>query len=469
GSSALYSNTFGSDNTASGRSALYSNTFGSDNTASGWSALYSNTTGNGNIAIGPGALYSNTTGLHNIAIGPNADVLSNNLINATAIGYNAKVGTSYSLVLGGTAEEAVRVGIGTSAPNASAVLDLTASDKGMLVPRMTSAQRTAIASPATGLLVFDTDTGGFWFYNGTSWINLTSLKTLADADGDTKIQVEESPDEDVIRFDLNGTENMVLRKNTGGSPRLELPNALFNTYVGLDAGLSNTSGNSNTAYGKDALRSNTTGPRNTANGEQSLFANTEGFENTANGWTALVSNTTGYGNTAIGYQALYPNTTGFYNTALGWGAGVSAGNFNNSTAIGANSLVEANNSLVLGSIIGYNGATSYVNVGIGTTTPAYRLDVNGRCRVRHGTETAGWWFNKSNNSLGTFVGMMDDSHTGIYGNDGAAWAIRVNIQSGNTGIRRTPLTNSLEVEGDASKSSAGDWLANSDARLKKNI
>ena len=48
-----------------------------------------------------------------------------------------------------------------AAPEASAQLDVSATDKGMLVPRMTSAQRTAIASPATGLLVFDTVTGGF--------------------------------------------------------------------------------------------------------------------------------------------------------------------------------------------------------------------------------------------------------------------------------------------------------------------
>ncbi|MEK7256898.1 MAG: tail fiber domain-containing protein, partial [Bacteroidota bacterium] len=41
--------------------------------------------------------------------------------------------------------------------------------------------------------------------------------------------------------------------------------------------------------------------------------------------------------------------------------------------------------------------------------------------------------------------------------------------NGNVGIGRNPVTNILEVEGDASKSSAGDWLANSDARLKKNI
>lgn len=57
-------------------------------------------------------------------------------------------------------------------PHPSAMLDVSATDKGMLIPRMTSAQRTAISSPATGLLVYDTDNSSFWFYNGTVWAQL---------------------------------------------------------------------------------------------------------------------------------------------------------------------------------------------------------------------------------------------------------------------------------------------------------
>ena len=55
-------------------------------------------------------------------------------------------------------------------PDASAMLDVQSTDKGMLVPRMTTAQRTAISNPATGLLVFDTDTGSFMFYSGSAWL-----------------------------------------------------------------------------------------------------------------------------------------------------------------------------------------------------------------------------------------------------------------------------------------------------------
>ncbi|SRR5579883_885626 len=72
------------------------------------------------------------------------------------------------------------VGIGTTSPDASALLDLTSNSKGLLVPRMTESQKNAIATPATGLLIYETDTATtgsyagqaptFWYYNGTTWI-----------------------------------------------------------------------------------------------------------------------------------------------------------------------------------------------------------------------------------------------------------------------------------------------------------
>src|SRR5260221_3659363 len=60
----------------------------------------------------------------------------------------------------------------------SAILDIKSITKGMLAPRMNSAQRTAIATPAAGLLVYDTDTNSFWFYNGSAWSNLSASGIL---------------------------------------------------------------------------------------------------------------------------------------------------------------------------------------------------------------------------------------------------------------------------------------------------
>lgn len=63
-----------------------------------------------------------------------------------------------------------QVGINTdnSSHDPSAMLDAKSTTKGMLVPRITSAKRTAIGSPATDLLVFDTSNNSFWFCNGTA-------------------------------------------------------------------------------------------------------------------------------------------------------------------------------------------------------------------------------------------------------------------------------------------------------------
>ncbi|HTF05182.1 MAG TPA: hypothetical protein VK826_14235, partial [Bacteroidia bacterium] len=68
--------------------------------------------------------------------------------------------------------EAQNVGInGTgAAPAASAMLDVASTTTGILIPRMTSAQRGAIVAPATGLKVYDTTTGTFWWYNGAVWV-----------------------------------------------------------------------------------------------------------------------------------------------------------------------------------------------------------------------------------------------------------------------------------------------------------
>ena len=62
------------------------------------------------------------------------------------------------------------VGIGTATPNASAILDLSSTTQGILIPRMTSSQRAAIANPVAGLVVYQTNANpGNYVYNGSSW------------------------------------------------------------------------------------------------------------------------------------------------------------------------------------------------------------------------------------------------------------------------------------------------------------
>jgi hypothetical protein len=61
----------------------------------------------------------------------------------------------------------------------SAMLDVMSTNKGMLVPRLTTAQRTGITSPATGLMVYDTEVKSFMYYNGLTWITIPQLASSA--------------------------------------------------------------------------------------------------------------------------------------------------------------------------------------------------------------------------------------------------------------------------------------------------
>lgn len=62
-----------------------------------------------------------------------------------------------------------QVGIGTNSPNASAMLDVQSANKGVLIPRLTTAQRKAIVNPAPGLLLFDLDQLTLYFFDGENW------------------------------------------------------------------------------------------------------------------------------------------------------------------------------------------------------------------------------------------------------------------------------------------------------------
>ena len=150
-----------------------------------------------------------------------------------------------------------------------------------------------------------------------------------------------------------------------------------NTAIGLEALYSNTFGAQNTAVGESALFSNSLGSTalssgNTAVGYGAAAGNTGGYYNSALGYYALVGNAVGNYNTANGFYALDANITGSYNTAIGYFAGPTANNFSNTTAIGSGAAVGESNALVLGG----TGANA-VNVGIGTATPQYTLDVHG--------------------------------------------------------------------------------------------
>lgn len=117
--------------------------------------------------------------------------------------------------------QAQNIGINTTgaSPHASAMLDVVSNNRGLLVPRMTAAQRIAIAAPATGLLVFQTNASApipanqFWYYDGTDWKPLFSDRVGWSIWGNGGTNA-------ATNF-LGTTDNIGLRIRTNNAPRFE--------------------------------------------------------------------------------------------------------------------------------------------------------------------------------------------------------------------------------------------------------
>lgn len=90
----------------------------------------------------------------------------------------------------------------SNAPDASSIVDLSSTVKGFLPPRMTTAERDLIGTPATGLVVYNTSTNQLNFYNGSAWTALTTGSSPA-LDDLTDVAITAAATGDILRF--NGT------------------------------------------------------------------------------------------------------------------------------------------------------------------------------------------------------------------------------------------------------------------------
>ena len=217
------------------------------------------------------------------------------------------------------AQQNVAINTTGAPPDSSAILDIQSTTKGLLAPRMTTEQREAIDSPAKGLLVFDIGFNSFWCYGDTSWIEIMGdfTSVMRDADGDTRIEAEMSPDEDVLRFTANGEPTMWIDSQT-----IHVSSNGFNTFIGWNAGMNNDGvTNYNTFIGRSAGRDNTEGHRNTFLGNLSGFETLTGHENTFLGNEAGRKNTSGDENTYVGSESGKNSTTGYQNTFVGGSSG----------------------------------------------------------------------------------------------------------------------------------------------------
>jgi len=264
------------------------------------------------------------------------------------------------------------VGIGTNTPAASAMLDITSNNKGLLIPRMSSTDRLAIVSPADGLQVYQTDgVSGIYIAKSGAWSLLSGWSLTGNA-GTL----------DASNF-IGTTDNVPFNVRVNNQKAGRIDPTLNNCFWGYQAGVLTTQ-RDNTAIGSYALYSNTTGLGNTATGRDALRNNTIGNFNTANGFEASINNTTGDFITAIGHEALYNNATGDNNTAMGVYSLYENISGSNNTAIGNGALGQSNGSA--NTAIGYNALSNNINgsnniaIGDDAQTP----DPNGSNQVRIG-------------------------------------------------------------------------------------
>ena len=373
GCNSLLINTTGYHNTATGSESLRNNTTGIQNSANGFRSLLNNTTGNSNTATGRQSLTNNTTGNSNTANGLNSLLFNTTGANNTANGLN-----SGSLISDGTTANSVTqnsVYIG--------------SDTKALANNQTN--QIVIGYDATGI-------GSNSVVLGNDSITKTALKGNV---GIGTITPTEALDV-VGKIALNDGGNSVFVGTRAGENDDGTQND--NIGIGYQALLSNTTGYFNSSVGAYSLLNNTTGGNNTAIGRQSLTSNTTGGMNNANGYQSLRFNTTGILNSSNGAFSLKNNTTGSYNTANGQNAGslISDGTTANSVTqnsvyIGSDTKALANNQTNQ-IVIGYDatgiGSNSVVlgndsitktalkgNVGIGTTSPTEKLEVNGNIKA----------------------------------------------------------------------------------------
>jgi len=265
---------------------------------------------------------------------------------------------AFVIIISITGYTQVAINTDGNSPNSSAMLDVQSSDKGMLIPRMTEAERDAISSPLTGLMVFQTDnTTGFYYYDGSNWKVIGS-----DAFSINDLSDGKTGGNSVFLGENAGTnEDGIDRKNVaiGRAALWSDTSGHINVAVGYSTLYKNKSGDYNTAVGAYAMWDNTIGGYNTSTGYSSLFFNIEGNGNTANGVVALQQNTTGNENTAMGASASRQNSTGSNNVAIGAGANKNNEEGSDNTIIGHDAgagaaLHNKSGNVFLGYSAGYN-------------------------------------------------------------------------------------------------------------------
>ncbi len=324
----------------------------------------------------------------------------------------------------------------------------------------------------------------------------------------------------------HGKYNVFLGYQTG----MENLTGLKNVFIGYKTAQANTHGMTNVYIGSESGYNNTLGYDNVFIGSSSGYSNTEGINNVFLGSRSGYSNDDGDDNVFVGFETGYNNTTGIMNTFIGNKAGRANVGGNDNIFIGelaGYENVNGSENIFIGKRAGHMTLDSYRNTFIGSYSGQQTTSGTGNTFLGHGTglgnkegsqntyigalavnrdslginnvavgfNAGGWSYGSYNTYLGVAAGMntvgegnvfigynagfndtisnclfiannsLDSTSALIYGLFDKKW-LRIND---SLGIGRNPGANQLEVEGTASKTEAGDWLANSDKRIKTDI
>lgn len=448
-------NTIGYNNTAVGSNALEQDTSGYNNSAFGSSSLLFLKNGGFNIGIGHSSGKKLTSGSMNLLLGHKAGSgdsplsYSNNVCIGAFAGYNNSkdnrlyISNSISpktnpLIYGDFANDTVKV-FGT----------FGIKDE-YTFPSVDGTNGQTLTSNGTGAL---------------SWTTMSSVDSLNDLG-------------DVI-VDYSTSLNMIAGK--GG--RNMLSTAESNTGFGYISLRDMTSGDRNSAFGSRTLYLNTTGEENNAFGSHALAENTMGDNNIAIGNQSLFHNLTGSENVGIGNSSNFHNTLGNKNTTLGYEAGY--GMIGNSIS----------GSVMIGYKAGYSETTSdklYIENSDSTTPLIYGdfdddyVNINGKHGIGIGNDLPTHQFVVKSGDVETMrlIGSLGSYGHGAKINFGDADVVHISeplddqlylkandieLQADYIGFGRRGTTNRIEVDGDASKTTAGSWIANSDRRIKTEV
>ena len=391
-----------------------------------------------------------------------------------------------------------QVGYGTKSPAPSAVLDVFATNKGMLIPRVNllavDDSTTITPVPVNALTVFNLAnangvTPGYYYYSkaGKKWIKLGERTWALVGNAQTSPTTDfigTSDNQDVIfkrNWVSSGLINLSLQNTAFGVGSLQAATGSFNTAVGFESLSANLSGEANVAVGSQALKNNISGNNNIANGYQALFSNQSGSNNIAFGFSSLYNNIGGNDNIAVGYQSLQANVEGKRNLAIGYQSlfknkgddntaiGLSS-LYNNSTgegnvaigsrslnlndtgkdnvAIGANSLSKNN-----GSFNTANGLNSLTNNTLGTNNTAFgpqslSANTEGNYNVGIGANAGSNLSTGSNNvAIGTKTAFVDGTKSNQLNIGNAIFGTETGTSTAKIGINTASPNSTLHVQG----------------------